>query len=371
MPNLPAQGTTMVIIIRNNYKQQVTIRNENERKRVHTRSGSWEVADPTPAGWWPTLQVLELDLDGQSGLSVSIVVRLFEFIKNHWLSNSEFLSLFQNQRITCSNSFKKELESKELPPSSKALSKPLNIKSTHNELVVLWPAEELWLYTRTGSLILFESWLWILITVLITVGVSSLFLVTTQDSLVCCNCFTNNSIGIWQSKANCRQRLKSWLQGSRPNHTRFPDTHGQQNVNLKKPEKCDETIVLAMLGLLWTSCCSLWLNWSDHVLLERQWDDDDVFFKTFSFAKAEVTHYGTREWKQHFNQCWAAIRNSHRAPKVIKAVLKIHNCKHLKDLVFFVSNRNSQFIRKKNQTTDGKIKLPLHCWFFHVSCWFV
>jgi hypothetical protein len=36
-----------------------------------------------------------------------------------------------------------------------------------------------------------------------------------------------------------------------------------------------------------------------------------------------------------------------------------------------VCNRNSQFIRKKNQTTDGKIKLPLHCWFFHVSCWFV
>ncbi len=91
-----------------------------------------------------------------------------------------------------------------------------------------------------------------------------MFQITAQDSLVRCNCFTNNSIGIWQSKANCRQRLKSWFQVSRANHTRFPDTHSQQNVNLKKPEKCDETIVLAMLGLLWTSCCSLWLNWSDH-----------------------------------------------------------------------------------------------------------
>lgn len=94
----------MVIIIRNNYERQVTIRNENERKRVHTRSGSWEVADPTPAGWWPTLQVLELDLDGQSGLSVSIVVQLFKIYKEPLINQFRILKLFQNKRITCSNS---------------------------------------------------------------------------------------------------------------------------------------------------------------------------------------------------------------------------------------------------------------------------
>jgi hypothetical protein len=49
----------------------------------------------------------------------------------------------------------------------------------------IWGAGGLWLCTRTGSLILFESWLWILITVLITVGVGCLllFLITAQGML--------------------------------------------------------------------------------------------------------------------------------------------------------------------------------------------
>lgn len=65
-----AKGTTMVIIIRNNYKQQVTNQRPRMRGRGYTRSGSRER--------WPTpllsvgeqLQVLELGLDGQSGWSV-------------------------------------------------------------------------------------------------------------------------------------------------------------------------------------------------------------------------------------------------------------------------------------------------------------
>jgi len=84
----------------NNYKKQLQTASkksetENERKRVHKEWKSREVANPTPVGWWPTPSARAWPR-WSIWMVGFIVVRLFEIIKNRWLSNSKFsLSYFK------------------------------------------------------------------------------------------------------------------------------------------------------------------------------------------------------------------------------------------------------------------------------------
>jgi len=52
-------------------------------------------------------------------------------------------------------------------------------------------------------------------------------------------------------------------------------------------------------------------------------------------------------------QCWVGIRNRHRPPAVIRAVLKIHHhfVQKIKDMVL-VYNRGSQSLLKKNSNNQ-------------------
>lgn len=67
-----AQGTTVVIIIRNNYEQQLT--NQRQEREEEGPQGVEVERWPTPLlQVGDQLQQLKLDLDGQSGWSVSLL----------------------------------------------------------------------------------------------------------------------------------------------------------------------------------------------------------------------------------------------------------------------------------------------------------
>lgn len=136
----------------------------------------------------------------------------------------------------------------------------------------IWGAE-LGLCTRTGSMILFEPWLWILITVLITAGVrcSFLFLITAQGMSVLRNGFTNSSaIGFCRLETNfwvfvyssfcfvkflfCRYSVANKMSTWKSQVVRWNNCGNNVRFVVNKVVAAFESIEV-----------------SDHVLLEHQW----------------------------------------------------------------------------------------------------